>query len=371
MSSAPLGHARPELEKPKDDNVAPASPTIPELTSPALKVPRPPKAANPERPQNTAPGRSWGARSSTRHGGRKSEARQAKSPGSRVARASAANQARPPTRTAPRTRNPNPSVEGLGTQTPPRTSVESVVAPKPEYLRSKPPAHQSDDAVLAYFKSKHRTPNDPPGQDEKALAADGSGIAPRQGRVGPSSSIRNKGNDKKQSGNAGGAKGSGNKRQRKAFEGQFGGTSAQNRRKARQQRQERRDSRATTQEREEIIEVGEEGLLVNDLAAMLAVEPAEILKTLFMKGIMATVTQTLDMDTVKVVGLEFGVEVWDKGSVEVSDMAKKTVDFLEEDETAQLILRPPVVTVMGHVDHGKVCTLIQGALLSFCFQLTI
>ncbi|GMH34204.1 hypothetical protein BSKO_02038 [Bryopsis sp. KO-2023] len=148
--------------------------------------------------------------------------------------------------------------------------------------------------------------------------------------------------------------GAGKQKRRGAREGQFGGTSAENRRKARQQRQERRQARAQeTQEREEIIEVGPEGMLVSELAGKLLETPADIIKTLFMKGIMVTMTQTLDMDTVKVIGLEYGVEVLEKGQVAIGDMAKKNVEFIDEDDIENLVLRPPVVTVMGHVDHGK------------------
>jgi translation initiation factor IF-2 len=83
---------------------------------------------------------------------------------------------------------------------------------------------------------------------------------------------------------------------------------------------------------------------------MLSVESSEIIKSLFFKGIIATVTQTLDMPTIETVAEEFGVPVLQD---DVEEAAKKTVEMIEEKDLDHLIRRPPVVTVMGHVDHGK------------------
>jgi translation initiation factor IF-2 len=92
---------------------------------------------------------------------------------------------------------------------------------------------------------------------------------------------------------------------------------------------------------------------VQDLADMLAVTPVDIVKKLFMKGLALQVNSTLDPETVKLVGTEYGVDVLDKDEARVEDMARKDVIFLDEDDLEHLTLRPPVVTVMGHVDHGK------------------
>eukprot|EP00210_Caulerpa_lentillifera_P000803 g777.t1 len=123
------------------------------------------------------------------------------------------------------------------------------------------------------------------------------------------------------------------------------------RRKARHERQEQRQSQQQTTEKELIIEVGAKGMSVTELAELLAVDPTEVIKTLFIKGIMVTVNQTLDMETVKVVANEMEVIVADRDEDDVTDQAKKKTEFLEDDENC--ISRPPVVTVMGHVDHGK------------------
>ena len=100
----------------------------------------------------------------------------------------------------------------------------------------------------------------------------------------------------------------------------------------------------------EMIVVPEDNLTVQELADMLSVESSEIIKSLFFKGIIATVTQTLDMPTIETVAEEFGVPVLQD---DVEEAAKKTVEMIEEADREHLIRRPPVVTVMGHVDHGK------------------
>ena len=61
----------------------------------------------------------------------------------------------------------------------------------------------------------------------------------------------------------------------------------------------------------------------------------------------------LDVEAVKLVAEDFGAEGIDADDIEVSQMARKTVDYDDEDKEG-LLPRAPVVTVMGHVDHGKV-----------------
>ena len=122
------------------------------------------------------------------------------------------------------------------------------------------------------------------------------------------------------------------------------------RQRQRRRAMELRAAREAKQVRPEMIVVPEDNLTVQELADMLSVESSEIIKSLFFKGIIATVTQTLDMHTIETVAEEFGVPVLQD---DVEEAAKKTVEMIEEADKAHLIRRPPVVTVMGHVDHGK------------------
>ena len=122
------------------------------------------------------------------------------------------------------------------------------------------------------------------------------------------------------------------------------------RQRQRRRAMELRAAREAKQVRPEMIVVPEDNLTVQELADMLSVESSEIIKSLFFKGIIATVTQTLDMPTIEAVADEFGVPVLQD---DVEEAAKKTVEMIEEADKAHLIRRPPVVTVMGHVDHGK------------------
>ncbi|CAL5226196.1 g9032 [Coccomyxa viridis] len=105
--------------------------------------------------------------------------------------------------------------------------------------------------------------------------------------------------------------------------------------------------------REEIFEIGVEGMSVTELSQRLALPTGDIVKSLFMKGIMVQVNQVLDKDTVKLVAAEFEVEVLDKEEAGVDTMARKTVDYLQDEDAELLQPRAPIVTVMGHVDHGK------------------
>lgn len=121
------------------------------------------------------------------------------------------------------------------------------------------------------------------------------------------------------------------------------------------QRQKRRAmelkaAKEAKQVRPEMIIVPEDNLTVQELADKLSLESSEIIKSLFFKGITATVTQSLDLATIETVAEEFGVPVLQD---DVQEAAEKTVDMIESEDIDKLITRPPVITVMGHVDHGK------------------
>jgi len=94
-----------------------------------------------------------------------------------------------------------------------------------------------------------------------------------------------------------------------------------------------------------------ESLTVGELANKLGKEPSEIIKKLFMLGVMATINQELDKDAIELICAEYDVEVEEEIRVDVTDLE---IYFEDSEETeGELTERPPVVTIMGHVDHGK------------------
>ena len=92
----------------------------------------------------------------------------------------------------------------------------------------------------------------------------------------------------------------------------------------------------------------EDHIRVSDLAHQMGIKGSEIIKVLMQLGVMATINQSLDFDTAVVVAGEFKYEIEKVGFSEEDYLTPR-----EEDKAEDLQIRPPVVTIMGHVDHGK------------------
>ena len=118
----------------------------------------------------------------------------------------------------------------------------------------------------------------------------------------------------------------------------------------RKQERARQKAMGTSAEREKIVREVQlpEAITVSELANRMAERSAEVVKSLMKMGMMVTQNQTIDADTAELIIEEFGHKV-----VRVSDSDVEDVINEIEDDTETLKPRPPVVTIMGHVDHGK------------------
>ncbi|OIJ17877.1 translation initiation factor IF-2 [Anaerobacillus alkalidiazotrophicus] len=88
---------------------------------------------------------------------------------------------------------------------------------------------------------------------------------------------------------------------------------------------------------------------VGELAKKLHKEPSELIKKLMFLGVMATINQEIDKDSIELIASDYGVEVEEEIILEVTDFER----YEEDDDPKDIKERPPVVTIMGHVDHGK------------------
>jgi len=92
----------------------------------------------------------------------------------------------------------------------------------------------------------------------------------------------------------------------------------------------------------------DEAIRIADLAQQMGIKAQDLIKTLIGMGVMATINQSIDADTAAIIAADFGYDVEKIGFSEKEFLAP-----VHEDKEEDLCPRPPVVTIMGHVDHGK------------------
>lgn len=126
--------------------------------------------------------------------------------------------------------------------------------------------------------------------------------------------------------------------------------SNKNKQSANNRKEKRASNMPTKEEKEENVIYYENGMSVMEVADALGVSVTDLVKKLFVSmGIMANATQALDRDTTELIAIEYGYELKNK---KITDMTR--FDEVEvEDKEEDLVSRPAIVTIMGHVDHGK------------------
>ncbi|MCW6661523.1 translation initiation factor IF-2 [Aerococcaceae bacterium NML201209] len=99
-----------------------------------------------------------------------------------------------------------------------------------------------------------------------------------------------------------------------------------------------------------------EGMNVQDIAKLIYRDATEIIKKLLFLGVMVNQNQALSKDVIELLAMEYGIQAEEKVVIDNADLDRH---FEEEIDEAKLVTRPPVVTIMGHVDHGKTTLLDQ------------
>ncbi|MBR1635135.1 MAG: translation initiation factor IF-2 [Lachnospiraceae bacterium] len=262
-----------------------------------------------------------------------------------------------------------------------RGGVRGIIRPRPESERTvRPKATQPrpDEEEIIIRPAQEKTVNEPkkkpaalqntnaaPQQDTKQAPAKNSNDRPKneerraprpenQARGGqqPQASSNGSNANKSQQGNKPGGKDSGKNRRKKKGDalGKKKERYVNLEKKERNKRSKNQNKQPQERNSEEILTlILPERLTIKELADKIQVAPSAIVKKLFMKGTMVTVNQSIEYEQAEEIALEFNCICEPEEKVDViAELLKE-----EEEDPTTMVTRPPVVCVMGHVDHGK------------------
>jgi translation initiation factor IF-2 len=211
--------------------------------------------------------------------------------------------------------------------------------------RAKAKAEAEEQERRAAQEAAQRAAEAPPAAEDKPARAAPAKQAPRRDDAGDRDQ-RGKGRGK---GRDDGRR-SGKLTLNQALAGGEGGRQKSLAAMKRKQERARQKAMGGAQEREKVVRDVKlpEVITVGELANRMAERVADVVKALMQNGMMVTQNQSIDADTAELIIEEFGHRVTRVSDADVEDVIKTT-----EDSDEELKPRPPVITVMGHVDHGK------------------